>query len=183
MIHLPGLVTMGTHEAWDLRSEDNLYRYAIGRAWDSEPIEPWDVVRPTFSVTAINPSKARHDVNDPTLLKLVHYAKQEGCGRLLLRNLAAYSATDPEELTSVADPVGPRNDEVLAFDPLFAIRVAAWGNFPSKRVRERLKRSMGIVKIITTLHVFGLNKTGEPKHPLYLKNETRVIPWSKAARP
>ena len=149
MIRLPGLVTMGTHAAWDLRSEDDVYRYAIGRAWDPEPTEPWDTVRPTFSVTAINPSKARFDINDPTLLKLVHYAKQEGCGSLLLRNLAAYSATDPDELSSVADPVGPRNEEVLSIDPLFAIRVAAWGNFPSKRVRERLKRSMSIVKMCT----------------------------------
>lgn len=178
VLRLPGLVTLGNYYAWDLRSEDNVYRYAIGRAWDPEPTDPWDTVRPTFSVTAINPSKARHDVPDPTLDKLVFYAKQEGCGSLLLRNLAAYSSTDPDELTRVHDPVGPRNDEVLAIDPLFALRVAAWGNFPSKRVRELLKRSMGIVKMCTTLHVFGLNKTGEPKHPLYLKNATRVVPWS-----
>lgn len=179
MIRLPGLVTLGTYEAWDLRSEDNVYRYAIGRAWDPEPTEPWDAVRPTFSVVAINPSKARHDVPDPTLNKLVHYAKQEGCGSLLLRNLAAYSDKDPRSLAKVADPVGPRNHEVLALDPLFAIRVAAWGNFPNRRVRERLKASMGVVKICPTLHVFGVNQTGEPKHPLYLKNATRVVLWSK----
>lgn len=181
MIHLPGLVTLGTYEAWDLRSEDNVYRYAIGRAWDPEPSEPWDTVRPVFSVTAINPSKARHDVDDPTLDKLVHYAKQEGCGSLLLRNLAAYSSTDPDELGKVQDPIGPRNHEVLAFDPLFAMRVAAWGNFPSKRVRQRLLSSVNLVKTVSRgLHVFGFNKTGEPKHPLYLKNATRVVPWSKA---
>ena len=168
---------MGSYAAWDLRSEDDVYRYAIGRAWDPEPVDRWDAVRPVFSVTAINPSKARFDINDPTLLKLVHYAKQEGCGALLLRNLAAYSATDPDELTTADDPCGPRNDEVLALDPQFAVRVAAWGNFPNKRVRERLKRSMGIVKMCSVLHVFGVNKTGEPKHPLYLKNETRVRRW------
>lgn len=181
MLRLPGLVTLGTYEAWDLRSEDNAYRYAIGRAWDPEPTEPWHTVRPTFSVVAINPSKARHDVNDPTLLKLVHYAKQEGCGSLLLRNLAAYSATDPNELSLVEDPVGPRNAEVLAIDPLFALRVAAWGNFPSKRVRERLRHSVGLVKVCPVLHVFGVNQTGEPKHPLYLKNALRVVPWAQAA--
>ncbi len=177
MIHLPGLVTLGSWAAWDLRSEDNAYRYAIGRAWDPEPDGPWVAVRPVFSVTAINPSKARFDVDDPTLLKLVHFAKQEGCGSLLLKNLAAYSATDPDELGKVEDPIGPRNHEVLDLNPTFAIRVAAWGNFPSKRVRERLKSSMGIVKVCPTLHVFGVNKTGEPKHPLYLKNATRVQPW------
>jgi hypothetical protein len=180
VIRLPGLVTMGDYHAWDLRSEDNVYRYAIGRAWDPEPTEPWHAVRPTFSVTAINPSKARFDVNDPTLLKLVHYAKQEGCGSLLLRNLAAYSATNPDELSSVDDPVGPDNERVLMLQQMFALNVAAWGNFPSKRVRERLKRSMSIVKMCTTLHVFGLNQTGEPKHPLYLKNALRVIPWRDA---
>jgi hypothetical protein len=182
VIRLDGLVTLGTYAAWDLRSEDNVYRYAIGRAWDPEPIEPWDSVRPVFAVTAINPSKARHDVDDPTLLKLVHSAKQEGCGSLLLRNLAAYSSTDPNELTHAADPIGPRNEEVLALDPLFALRVAAWGNFPSKRVRERLKPTMSLARMNTT-HVFGLNNTGEPKHPLYLKNALRVVPWRDAVKP
>jgi hypothetical protein len=111
------------------------------------------------------------------LLKLVHFAKQEGCGGLLLRNVAAYSATDPRELGKVADPIGPRNEEVLMLDA-FGPRVAAWGNFVSERVRRRLLPSIGIVKIHPGLLVFGVNGTGEPKHPLYLKNATRLASWA-----
>lgn len=174
-IKLPGLVTMGTREAWDLRSLDNVYRYAIGRCWDPALVEgEWNVSRPVFSVIAHNPSKARFDVNDPTLLKLVHFAKQEGCGSLLLRNLGAYSATDPDDFYNAVDPIGPRNDEVLEIDPMFAVRVLAWGNFPSAKKRQRLLGSIDLAKRNNTNHVFGFNKSGEPKHPLYLKNSTRV---------
>lgn len=170
-IELPGLVTMGSLAAWDLRSEGNVYRYALGRCWNPDG--------GTLDVTAMNPSKARFDVNDPTLLKLVHFAKQEGCGSLLLRNLAAYSATDPRELGRIADPIGPRNAEVLDLDIGLGYRVAAWGNFTSERVRRRLLPSIGIVKICPTLMVFGVNKSGEPKHVLYLKNATRLVEWSR----
>lgn len=170
-IELPDLVTMGTDAAWDLRSEDNAFRYAIGRSWDQEHNGT------VLNVFAMNPSKARFDVNDPTLLKLVHFAKQEGCGGLLLRNVGAYSATDPRELGKVSDPIGPRNEEVLMLDA-FGPRVAAWGNFTSHGVRRRLSPMVGVIKIYPGLLVFGVNGTGEPKHPLYLKNSTRLVNWA-----
>ncbi len=167
----PGLVTRGTEAAWDLISQDNLFRYAIGRCWNPDGS--------VFSVTAMNPSKARYDVNDPTLLKLVHFAKQEGHGSLLLRNLAAYSATDPAELDQQirrgVDVVGEHNEAILMLDGI-GLRVAAWGNFHNKRVRSYLLRSVCAVKSRPNLMVFGVNKSGEPKHPLYLKNSTRVVP-------
>lgn len=60
---------------------------------------------------------------------------------------------------------------------LLGPRVHAWGNFVSKRVRERLKAMLGVAKTRPNQMVFGLNGTGEPKHPLYLKNTTRIRPW------
>ncbi len=189
-IELDGLVTRGTREAWALTSPCGLYRYALGRAWDSAPTEEWGPIRPVFDVFGLNPSKARHDVDDPTMRKLVHFAQQEGCGALLLRNVFAYSTTFPKELRLAADPVGARNEEVLAIDPFFAVRVAAWGNIPTKRLAKRAIGAISTIKMRTTLHVFGFNKPpkrspgyfhGAPKHPLYLANATRVVLWRDAA--
>lgn len=173
-LELTGLVTSGNEASWAVTSPCGLYRYALGRMWD-EPGEPW---RPMLDVCMLNPSKARHDINDPTILKLIHFGKQEGCGGLVVRNLAAFSSTDPSELSKADDPVGPRNIEVLGLDNGFALRIAAWGNFPSNRVRRRLAQARGWWMTRTTLHVFGINGTGEPKHPLYLKNSTRAVRWS-----
>jgi hypothetical protein len=169
-IELPGLLTQGDESAWAMTSPDNVYRYALGRCWAPG--------LPVFDVTMINPSTARHDVPDPTMSKVVHYAKQEGCGSILIRNLAALSSSNKADLKLPMDVVGPRNAEVLDLRPFYALRVAAWGNFPSEFVRQRLLASMGHVKSLSALHVFGFNeKTSEPKHPLYLKNSLRIQPW------
>lgn len=134
-IELPGCVTVGTRESWATLSACGKYRYALGRAWD--PLErewdvryelgrsDWEENRPVFSIVMLNPSTADHAVDDPTIRKCIHFAKQEGCGALLVRNLFAWRATDPKELRGVADPAGPRNEEVLRLDPMFAVRVAA----------------------------------------------------------
>jgi hypothetical protein len=170
-IELPGLVTQGDECAWAVTSPNNVYRYALGRCWAPG--------LPVFDITMINPSTARHDLPDPTMSKVVHYAKQEGCGSILIRNLAALSSANKADLNwPEFDVVGPRNAEVLALKPFYALRVAAWGNFPNERVRRRLLASVGQVKALPALHVFGFNtKTSEPKHPLYLKNSTRIQPW------
>lgn len=175
-LELPGLVTQGDESAWAMTSLDNVYRYALGRCWAP--------TLPVFDVTMINPSTARHDVPDPTMSKVVHFAKQEGCGSVLIRNLAAFSAVDPDGLRQMhADQLlGPHNLEVLGIEVPFGVRLAAWGNFPSPHMRSRLIRPMGIVKKRSGLHVLGFNKSREPKHPLYLKNSTRVVLWADAIR-
>jgi hypothetical protein len=177
-LELPGLVTKGDESAWALTSEDNVYRYALGRCWAPE--------LPVFDITMINPSTARHDVPDPTMDKVVHYAKQEGCGGILIRNLAALSSSNKKDLLPITtDIVGPRNLEVLALDLCadaytLHIRVAAWGRFDTQRVRRRLLNPMSYVKARGYIHVFGLTKDGEPRHPLYLRNDTRVLLWAAA---
>ena len=113
--------------------------------------------------------------------KLVHFAKQEGCGALLIRNLFAFSSVVPSELLMAQDAVGERNLEVLSLDIPGAIHVAAWGNLPNKRLRDLAEPSKAAIWALP-LQVFGLNDGGEPKHPLYLANKTRLMPWAKAAK-
>jgi len=172
-IELDGLVTKGDSLAWALFSPCGRYRYALGRMWD----EPDGMVsRPVFCVTCLNPSTADHlkDHDDPTLRKLIHYGKQEGCGALLLRNVGAFRTTYPRELRAAGDPVGPRNIEVLRLDPMLSLRVAAWGRPVSAKLHRRFAESRWAAGCS---RVFGLTKGGHPKHPLYLTNATRVTKW------
>jgi len=192
-IELPGCVTMGTRESWATLSSCGRYRYALGRAWDPAPEGEWDGVRATFSIVMLNPSTADHSIDDPTIKKCIHFAKQEGCGSLLVRNLFAWRTTHPKELHQVEDPWGPLNERVLELDPFFAMCVAAWGALTPKWLRQKASRSTGIVKMARSLHVLGLTKHGydqsshfssmttrQPRHPLYLPNATRAVLWSKA---
>lgn len=169
-----GLLTLGGQARWAVLSPDGLYRYALG-AWWGHP----DGVGRLFDVTMLNPSKADHLTNDPTWLKVVHFAKQEKCDGVLVRNIAAWRATDPRELAEVSDPVGPRNAEVLARESFFAVRVAAWGKPPTERIARRLQTTR-VQSQIRCNFVLGLTKDGHPRHPLYLPNVTRAALWSDA---
>lgn len=188
-IELQGCVTQGTRESWATVSECGRYRYALGRAWDDE-----DDGRGIFSIIMLNPSTADGTLDDPTIRKCIHFAKQEGCGSLYVRNLFAWRATDPKELRRVEDPVGPLNLAVLERCIAFGLRVAAWGQLGPKWLRQRAQRSIGHARISTT-HVLALTEKGydrsshfaswtsrQPRHPLYLPNATRVVRWSEAAK-
>lgn len=142
-LELEGAVTVGTRESWATLSPCGLYRYALGRAWDPEPGE-FDSVRPTFSIIMLNPSTADHTLDDPTIRRCIHFAKQEGCGALLVRNLFAYRATNPKELRTVADPYGPLNERTLSLSLLFAMRVAAWGSLTPKWLRHGMRASLAL---------------------------------------
>ena len=187
-VELEGCVTRGGYASWATISECGKYRYALGRAWDDE-----DDSRSIFSIIMLNPSTAHESIDDPTIRKCIHFAKQEGCGSLYVRNLFAWRATDPAELRHVADPVGPLNLQVLERGIGFGLRVAAWGQLGPKWLRDLAKRPIGSVHIREATHVLALtdrgydrsshfadSRTRQPRHPLYLPNATRAIRWSDA---
>ncbi len=177
-----GLVTTGTWRAWAVLSADQKYRYLLGRCWeelsaDEEALlgtgSTWEVhATPTIFVM-LNPSTADALTDDPTIRRCIGFARKSGRTRLVVANLFAWRATDPKALTKTPDPVGPQNQEAIRWAVnLFGDAVAAWGRFPSKRVRNLAIRSMGTAKMRTTLHCYGKTKDGEPRHPLMLPYDT-----------
>lgn len=174
-----GLVMRGDRVAWAVFSPCEKYRYALGRRWDSYE-------KPALSVTALNPSTATHEVLDPTLKKCAHFARANGCGGLLVTNLGAWRDTDPDVLHAVGDAVGPWNINFLVQAHRFpSVRVAAWGSFNMKqgrKVRLKLAHGIDVVRAEPDLHVFGdkLTKGGEPRHPLYLRNDTPLVRLGEA---
>ncbi|HEY2512753.1 MAG TPA: DUF1643 domain-containing protein [Polyangiaceae bacterium] len=167
------VVVLGDAQAWAVFSPCMKYRYVLGRAWSGDPL---------LAVTALNPSTATHEVLDPTLRKVVGYARRDGYGGILIRNVAAWRATDPDELAEVEDPVGPANVRFLTLKyPGVGLHVGAWGRVQNKRVRERLARTIDLARALTT-HVLGpkLCQDGSPRHPLYLANATPIVPWAEA---
>lgn len=135
------------------------YRYTLGRRWsvDGEHIV-WIM---------LNPSQADETNDDATIRRCMSFSRIWGYGGLIVVNLYALCATNPRQLLSVADPVGPDNDCHVA-EVLFPARrrtvIAAWGANPLAQARAR------VVLSITRRDIdcLGLTGTGHPRHPLYV---------------
>lgn len=147
-----------------------LYRYDLRRVWDRDR-QSWCLF------VMLNPSTADGDQDDPTIRRCVGFADRWGFGGLVVVNLFALRATDPDRLYSALDAVGPdNNDAILKWAAGTAKAVAAWGNHGRHLGRgayvRRLIREAGF-----PLHHLGLTNTQQPKHPLYLKGDTEPVAW------
>jgi hypothetical protein len=94
-------------------------------------------------------------------------------------NLYALRATDPKELKKHPNPVGELdtiNDFYISHcGQEMGDVVCAWGkNADKDRVRSvvALFRRFGI-----RMYCLGTNKDGSPKHPLYVKGDTKLTRW------
>lgn len=128
----------------------------------------------TVTFVGLNPSTADETQDDPTIRRCIRFARDWGYARLKMLNLYAYRATDPRELRAAADPIGPENDHVLSV--VFGgsdLIVAAWGcHAEPERVAEVMAWP------IRPRVCLGLTKDGAPRHPLYVRADTKPIPFS-----
>ncbi len=168
----PGCTTRGTNASWATMSDCGRYRYALGRRWSDTNLF-------TLSLVMLNPSTANHDANDPTIRKCIHFAKLEGCGAILVRNLFAWRAKNATELRHVEDPYGPQNHAALAVSVPFSKNVAAWGALTPQWLHQLA--TVVSCRVTTepqrALYVFGVTKDGHPRHPLYLRNDAKAVRW------
>ena len=143
------------------------YRYALWRIWEE--------TKPTVLFVGLNPSTADEQIDDPTLIRCMNYAKSWGYGGVMMGNLFAYRATDPKELFKTTEPIGEENNTWLKNLASEAdLVVAAWGNMGT-----HLGRSQEVISFLPNLLCLKLNKSGEPAHPLYLKADLRPFPLNK----
>lgn len=146
-------------------SDDGRYRYRLTRRWADG--DTWA----TFVM--LNPSTADATEDDPTIRRCTAFAKREGCSALQVVNLFAYRATDPRELTKIADPIGPENDAWLSKALRFpSLRIAAWGTHGRPDRVVVVKSFAG-----SCLRALGVTKDGHPRHPLYVRADAPLVQW------
>lgn len=160
-------------------SDDGLYRYALERRWDDDTLlDPEPAAPLTFVM--LNPSTADAELDDPTIRRCVGFARAVGAQALAVVNLYAYRATKPADLWRAADPVGPRNDDVLTAYAEAALEaelplVAAWG------AHARPDRVAAVLELVAAagaqLTALGVTTAGAPRHPLYLPADARPARW------
>lgn len=158
----------------------------FGGIADGEPLiyryKLWRSICPdvrTILFVMLNPSTADATHNDPTIRRCISFAQRERYGRLVVVNLFAYRATNPQRLAWADEPIGPKNDATIRDEAEYAQRVVcAWGAIP-KRYHARRDAVLKILRELSpldrTLYCLGKTKNGEPRHPLMLRGDEPMV--------
>lgn len=142
------------------------WRYSLWRRWSEGT---------TLAVIGLNPSTADETQDDPTIRRCIRFAKDWGHGRFVMLNLFGVRSPYPQIIKDSPDPIGPDNDDTILAACSEASQVLfAWGAHDAARDRGRLVAGMlgdiGIKPIC-----LGKTKAGFPRHPLYIKADTRPV--------
>lgn len=169
-VALPGDV-IGRAQFW---GPNDCYRLWLSRDWSDDSLDQRGVL-----FIGMNPSTADASVNDPTIGRETFFARREGFKRFAKCNVMDYRATAPKDLR--APGVVPCSDMNLPVIREYAAKasmtVCCWGSLHPVLRRfgddvETMLRSDG-----RELLCFGTNADGGPKHPLYLRGDTPLIPF------
>lgn len=127
----------------------------------------------------LNPSTADADVDDATIRKCIGFSDRWGYKGIDVINLFALRSTDPKELYTSLDPIGPRNPEFMRkLIPEAALVVAAWGNHGAfvgqgDFVRRDTERP---------IYCLGTTAGGEPRHPGRIGYDTPLVELRRPRR-
>ena len=157
-------------------SRNGRFRYQLQRHWGTGP---------RAVVVMLNPSTADASTDDATLTRVVGLVEALGCGGVIVVNLYAHRATNPDDLAAAGYPAGLRNDAYLTEAAGVATSnqwplIAAWG---ARAQTDRVARVLSLPGM-TGLSCWGTTDKGHPRHPLYLPSGTPLIPWPiRGSRP
>ena len=154
-------------------SEDKQYRYELRRIWQTKTgLVCW---------VMLNPSVADANLDDPTIRRCMGYTARWGYGGIIVVNLFALRATDPNDLHDSIDPIGTGNRQYIKrANAEASLTIAAWGDHGKYLGRDKI-----VMEMLTKPHYLTLTKNGSPRHPLRLRNELQPVPvarWQSQAR-
>lgn len=167
----------GSRESGCVVSSMEHYRYALWRFWDLSGL-----VRPMIWCM-LNPSKADHTLDDPTIRKCRGFAMRLGYPGFVVVNLFGFRATRPESLLNLqmSGAVGMGYDNDLVMEAVARATGAkrlwcAWGASLPQLVRPRVQELRPFLESFSLL-CLGTSKDGSPRHPLMLGYRTEPRPW------
>lgn len=142
---------------------DRRHRYVLRRIWNES--------LPFAMVIGLNPSTASENQNDPTIRRLIGptgLLGSAGYGGLSMVNLFTMVTPNPVELQHDRLP-----DTALTWWTTTAYQtqavIFAWGAFRIPWGRDVLAK-----QLFPDALCWGRNANGSPKHPLYLRGDTKL---------
>ncbi len=139
------------------------YRYALWRIWDES--------KPLVMYIGLNPSKANEEKTDNTITRVIGISKSLGYGGIYMMNCFPYVSTNPDDLKDFGNTA--LNDHWLykvaakCQDIIFA-----WGRFKVAK-----NRAVELTGMFPDAKCLIKNKDGTPRHPLYIKTNTKPQPF------
>lgn len=152
-------------------SPDGQYRYDLVRIWGAGPLVLW---------VMLNPSTADAADDDPTIRRCRAFSRNERAGGMVVVNLFAWRATDPAELRTALDPVGPDNEATIrrwTTDPEVAHVVCAWGANTMVTPTAWGPVTQAAADAGHLPRCLGTTKHGAPRHPLYVPSTQSLVRW------
>lgn len=150
-------------------SLDRRYRYLLWRIWDSK--------KGLICFVGLNPSTANEKENDATIRRLIHFTEQQGYGGFYIVNLFSYRSRDFDDVKSSVSPIGIKTDYYIKkYARKSNLVCLIWGGKGVYLDRDK-EVEMLIYKEEQASEIRCLGKTnkGNPKHPLYLPNTTKMV--------
>lgn len=147
-------------------SNDRKYRYSLWRIWDKS--------KPLVMFIGLNPSTANENSDDPTIRSVCRIANNNGYGGIYMLNCWAYISTDPKLIKHNPMSDEWNNNVLIVTAGKCKDVVFAWGDFNIVKDTGRVYELSEMFPRAMALHI---NKKGSPKHPLYCKSDTKLIPF------
>ena len=153
-----------------------MYRYRLERTVA--------MTGPVYAFFGINPSTADANLDDATVRKWIGFCKRWGASRFIDGTVWPLRTPDVKLLSTATRwlDIGRENQRhILDMAKEADVLVPCWGD------RAKVPRTMHneldelLALLLSTgkpvMH-FGLTKGGDPKHPLMLGYDTKLIPWA-----
>ena len=143
-------------------SYNKKHRYSLKRIWDKD--------KPKALFIMLNPSLADNYQDDPTIRRLIKFAKLYGYGGFYVGNLFSYITPYPKDLVDKNLSFCNKNlKEIRKMIALSKEVIYGWGN--SFEEPDWLKKN------VTKHKCFVKNKKKTPKHPLYITNNNKLVDY------
>ena len=142
----------------------------------------------------LNPSKANSVNNDRTLTRIINFSVRWNYKNIYVINLFGLISRSPSQLLKNKDPIG-ENNNLITIKALEFWRKnincdlwLGWGDKGelNKRDRKVLKLIKNLSNLKSTktnysksLLSLGLSKKGNPRHPLYMPNQSFLRPYDQ----
>jgi hypothetical protein len=141
-------------------SQCGTYRYILYRIWDKS--------KPFIMFIGLNPSTATAEMDDPTIRRVKRFANDWGYGGVYMCNLFAVISPYPETIVTCSDPIADNDLHLQVAASKCKDVLFAWGSFTEAEARAK-----EVIKMFPNAFCLGKNKDGSPKHPLYIKANTK----------
>jgi len=154
-------------ESWAIFNSLRNHRICLYRKWNDGP---------AAMVIGLNPSTANESDDDQTIGFVKRILNHNGYGSLYMVNLFTFVSPYPEDLKNPARCAYDKKQVQKVWHEyrhLVKDVVFAWGGF------ETFDRDKLAIKAFGDRALcVGTNKDGSPKHFMYIKAETNLIPFN-----